>query len=311
MSDLRLSPLRLEDHAQAASIIHRALVAYYETHLNQGYRFGSQAEPFEIFPNLYEALDPGESIAAYDSTTQQLLGVCFVHERETHFSLGIVATDPTIAQTGIARQMVSAAIQRADEANKPLRLVSSLMTLSSFSLYTKLGFVPQQIFQDLLFTIPEDGLTVAEPAQTRSVREATTTDVSRLADYEFELTGIRREKDFQFFLYPKVGAWKVWIKEDSAGKIEGFLVVSLNETVPIMGPGAVNDTQSALALLFVAMNDLKGKTYVLLAPADAPELIQHLYAWGGKNIELHVSQYRGSGEFKKRIVFPTFLPESA
>ena len=51
----------------------------------------------------------------------------------------------------MARAMLEDVFQVADAAGLPVRLVSSLMNLDSFSLYTKMGFVPGTVFQDLQF----------------------------------------------------------------------------------------------------------------------------------------------------------------
>lgn len=44
----------------------------------------------------------------------RLVGICFAHPRETHHSIGIVATDPDVAGRGVARLMVEEALRRAD-----------------------------------------------------------------------------------------------------------------------------------------------------------------------------------------------------
>ena len=59
--------------------------------------------------------------------------------------------------------MMQVAIERAQAAGQPLRLVSSLLNLDSFSLYNRLGFVPHMMFQDLLLDIPGDGMTAPPP----------------------------------------------------------------------------------------------------------------------------------------------------
>lgn len=306
-----LSTLLPSDHAATASLLHTSLVTWYETHLRQGARFGDSSEPFLLIPDVYAALDPDQSIAARDNANGSLLGVCFVHPRETHDSIGIVATAPEAAGRGIARAMVTEAIRRANAAQKPLRLVSSLLNLDSFSLYTRLGFVPGAVFQDLLFTIPETGLATPAPEGTHRIRLARPDDASALADFELSLQGIRREQDYRFFIENRIGQWRTHISEDSHGQIDGFLVTSLNSAMPMLGPGVVNTESTAAALIWTALNALAGKSYVLLAPANATTLIRTLYSWGGRNVELHIAQSLGPAPIPQGLSFPTFLPESA
>ena len=86
-----LATLTAADAEATAHLLHRALVNWYQTRLGQGARFGDSHEPFRLFPEVYEALDPGEGLTARDAETNTLLGVCFTHERDTHLGIGIVA----------------------------------------------------------------------------------------------------------------------------------------------------------------------------------------------------------------------------
>jgi len=45
-------------------------------------------------------------------------------------------------------------------------------------------------------------------------------------------------------------------------------------------------------------------------PVSTTELVQTVYAWGVRNIELHVAQCLGPIAKARGISFPTFLPES-
>lgn len=306
-----LTPLLPSDHPATATLLHTSLVTWYETNLRQGARFGDSPDPFLLFPDAYAALDPNQAIAARDTESGLLLGVCFVHPRETHHAIGIVATSPEAAGRGIAKAMVTEAIRSATAAGLPLRLVSSLLNLDSFSLYTRLGFVPGPVFQDLLFNIPTTGLTASAPIGIDRIRLALPHEAPALADFEYALQGIRREQDYRFFLENHVGQWRVHISEDDAGQINGFLVTSLNPAVPMLGPGVVASESTALPLIWTALNALPGQSYVLLAPATAPTLIRNLYTWGGRNIELHIAQSHGPTPPARGLTFPTFLPESA
>ncbi|TLD68719.1 GNAT family N-acetyltransferase [Phragmitibacter flavus] len=305
------STVRSDEHPAIAALLHGSLVHWYESKLRQGYRFGDSPDPFLIFPQVYEALDPGEAMVAREKEGGQILGVCFVHRRETHFAVGIVATLPDAGARGVARAMMQEAIKRAEAEGKPVRLVSSLLNLDSYSLYTKMGFVPRTIFQDLMMAVPEGGMTVQAPQGVDRVRVARADEASALADFEASLQGIRREKDYAFFLEDRVGLWKVWVSEGGDGRINGVLVVSLNAAMPMLGPGVAGDEAAALAMIWTALNELGGKSYVLLAPAAAAGLVRTLYGWGARNIELHVAQAYGDTPEGSGIVFPTFLPESA
>ena len=286
-------------------------MAWYEARLRQGARFGVSSEPFLLFPAVYEALDPGEAVGAFGGGGA-LWGVCFIHERETHFALGIVATDPDCAGRGVARAMVEVAIERAREARKPLRLVSSLLNLDSFSLYTRLGFRPHTVYQDLQFNVPSGGLSCGIPESAARVRLARPEEAARIADLELELQGIRREKDYRFFLENRVGDWRVWVcEEGAAGNLSGVLVSSGHPHWGMLGPGVARNEAAALGLIWTALDKRRGRETVLLAPSAEAGLVRTLYAWGGRNIELHTAQVLGLLPPATGLAFPSFLPESA
>lgn len=307
-----LTTLTASDHEDVAKLIHRSLAYWYESRLGQGARFGDRAEPFLLFPQVYEALDPGEGLAVRDSVNNDLLGVCFTHDRETHLSIGIVATSPDAAGRGVAKLMMEAALKKATIAGKPARLVSSLLNLDSFSLYTRMGFVPGVMFQDIQFHVPESGLIIPAPAGAEHVREVRVDEAAKLAEFEHRLQGIRREKDYTFMLRNEVGDWKLLGLENEKQEWLGHMAMSVHPSFCMIGPGLVVDTSSALALIWRALNEQRGKSPVILVPTSVTELVKTLYRWGGRNVELHVAQ---STEPQlpegKGISFPTFLPESA
>jgi GNAT superfamily N-acetyltransferase len=306
-----LSSITPADHESIAKLLHRSLVHWYETRLNQGARFGDSPAPFLLFPEVYEALDPEQALIAREDTTGDLLGVCFAHERETHLAIGIVATAPEATGRGIARQLMEVILQRAQQAGKPARLVSSLLNLDSFSLYNRLGFVPGTLFQDLLISVPASGLPGPPPVGIDQVRAAAADEAGRIADLEYSLQHIRREKDFAFFLANQVGAWRVLVAESAPSSLTGYLAMSTHPSFTMIGPGVAIDEPTAAALLWRALDSLRGQTLVFLLPSAATQLVRTAYSWGARNVELHVAQSTAPFPATSGIVFPTFMPETA
>ena len=308
---ISFGPLSAADHETVARLLHRSLVQWYESRLRQGAKFGDSHEPFLLFPEVYEAIDSGEAVTARDTQTGEVLGVCFSHERETHLAIGIVATAPEAGGRGIAKQMMATVLEKARNLGKPARLVSSLLNLDSFSLYTRLGFVPGAIFQDMLITVPESGMTSPAPTGSARVREARSGEASRIADFEQSQQGIRREKDFAFFLQNKVGSWRVLVSECEDDSLNGYLGMSTHPSFSMIGPGVAADEETAAALLWSALDGQRGKTLVFLMPCAAANLVRTAYSWGARNVELHVAQSTAPVVGAKGVVFPTFMPETA
>lgn len=309
---LEIRPLRPSDHEVAAQLIHRSLVHWYETRLGQGARFGTSHEGFRLFPEVYEALDPGEAVAAFDRASGELLGVCFVHPRPTHVSVGIVSVAPQAQSRGVARAMLAPVIASARSSGRPVRLVSSLLNLDSFSLYSRLGFVPHTIYQDLCLSVPAPGLAHPPPAGADRVgRVQGSAAAPALAEFEHAFQGIRREQDFRLFLENRVGDWRVWRHEGDEKGPGGFLVASHHPACTMLGPGVARDESAAAALLWRALDAMRGMSPVFLVPSQAHGLVRQCYSWGARNVELHAAQIIGQLPPARGIAFPTFLPESA
>lgn len=305
------SPLRAADFDPVARLLHRSLAHWYESHLRQGARYGSDYRPFLLFPEVYEALDPGQCVVARDSQSGEAVGVCFSHERETHLAVGIVVTAPEAGGQGVARRMMETVLEKARDRGKPARLVSSLLNLDSFSLYTRLGFVPGAIFQDMVMAVPETGLAAPEPPGVSRVRQARSGEADWIADFEHSLQGVRRAKDYEFFLQNRVGSWRVLVAEQGDGALNGVLAMSMHPSFSMIGPGVAADEETAAALLWQALDGYRGRSILFLVPCAAAQLVRTAYNWGARNTELHVHQSTGPVAVSGGIVFPSFMPETA
>ncbi len=299
---MTLAHLQPDQRDEVARLVHAALNSWYRTNLNDD-RFGHEWEPFRVFTEIYETMDPGCCLIARDESGG-LIGSIFYHPRETHIGIGIVTTHPAAGRRGVAKAMLQEIIRRAD--GKPLRLVSSAMNLDSFSLYTKLGFVPHATFQDLSLSVPESGL----PAAPANVRPATPADTAAMAGLEFRLNGIRRESDYRFFLNNAGNHWRSLVVERN-GNIVGFLNACVHPASRLLGPGVSEDAGTMCQLVHAMLDShFRGLSVVWLAPVNCTPLIEQAYRWGARNIEIHLASTRGECPPLGGITIPTFMPES-
>ena len=188
---MEVRELREEEWGELAELIFRSTNEWYERNLNRGCFGGDDPSICRIFPEVYEALDPGCCLVA--EVDGKLAGSCFYHPRETHVSLGIMNVSPGAGGKGAAGKLLGEIIRRAE--GKPVRLVSSAMNLDSYSLYTRAGFRPTAVYQDMFFP---DGKALP-PASDR-VRLVEREDIPTLVALEEELAGIRRGRDFEHFV---------------------------------------------------------------------------------------------------------------
>ena len=302
-SAMKLLRLQTHQYDDLARLLHSSLDVWHRTRLNTD-RFGSDWRPFRPMVEIYEALDPGCCVVAMDDGGP-LLGAAFFHPRETHVGVGIVSVSPTAFGRGVARAMMQEIIRAA--AGMPLRLVSNAMNLDSFSLYTRLGFVPQMLLQSMTMQVPEEGW----PGMGTRVRPATAADVGAIADLEFRLNGIRKEKDYRFFVDNHADFWRLAVIEKSDGQLAGFLAASVLPAEIMLGQGVAEDEETMRELMFGLMDQsFRGKKVAFILPSKATLLVQQAYAWGGRNREINVLSVLGTAPPVTGVTLATFLPES-
>jgi len=211
---------------------------------------------------------------------------------------------------GVARELLKYITDIADEAGKSVRLVSSAQNLDSFSLYTRAGFVPRCTYQDMYLAVPENGLTAPALLRSAQVRAARMADVPAMVALERNMSGIERDKDFRYFIANTTGIWGMSVLCATDGSIDGFLGSVCHPGSTMLGPGVARDETTAAALIWHALNRLRGHKPVWLVPCHYGDLIQTLYCWGARNCELHLAQIRGPAQAFAGVTMPTFMPET-
>lgn len=298
-----------KDWDEISALIYHSTNAWYRT--NRGHDiFTGEPEVARLFCEVYEDLDPGRCILAVEEESGRIAGSCFYHPRETHVSLGIMNAHPDFAGMGIARRLLAYILELARGQGKEVRLVSSAMNLDSFSLYNRAGFLPFAVYQDMILDVPAEGIQVEFPNGKR-IREACLGDVPALVELEFEVAGLKRGSDFEYFIRNAKGYWHMSVIESGGGRLEGFLASICHPASCLLGPGCMRSDEDAVALIQTELNARKGKTMVWLVPSDRPDIIKAMYALKAKNCELHLGQSTGVVAAAKGVSMPTFMPETA
>ncbi|MCB1233931.1 MAG: GNAT family N-acetyltransferase [Verrucomicrobiae bacterium] len=303
--------MKKADRPEVANLIYLSTNTWYRARLGHAI-FSGGPEVCELFCEVYEGLDPGFCLLAEHSKTGIIAGSCFYHPRETHVSLGIMNVHPNYFGNGVARLLLRRIAEYAREEGLPLRLVSSALNLDSFSLYTREGFVPTALYQDMFLEVPESGLDpAAHGIDASRVREATLDDITDIGAVEFEVCGISRERDYRHFIENEAGIWTVLVSPSRTGAdLDGYLVSVRHPGCNMIGPGAARDADTAAALIVSQLNRNAGRRPVFLVPADNRELVAKMYALGARNCELHFSQVLGESQPVRGVVMPTFMPET-
>jgi ribosomal protein S18 acetylase RimI-like enzyme len=215
---------------------------------------------------------------------------------------------PACFGRGVASRLLRFVTDFAAREQKPVRLVSSAMNLDSFSLYSRAGFVPRAVFADMV--VPAERVAGIECADLHRVRPATMMDVSFIAGLEERVSGIRREKDWRFFVENRQGVWHTLVFEGVDGAIEGVLGSVNHPGSQMLGPGVMRSAGAAAALVAAQLKHHAGRSPVFLVPLNEASLVGTLYGWGAKNVELHLLQVLGAYRDAEGVVMPTFMPET-
>ena len=310
MANFSLRTMLQNDWDETAKLIRASLNVWYQK--NRGFELvPGPWETMLVFPRVYEALDPGCCVLAVDNESGRIAGSCFYHPRPTHVALGIMNVHPDFFGHRVSPLLLRYVIDFARSRKLPLRLVSSLMNLDSFSLYNKAGFKPIQIFQDMILEVPQGGIPYEVPSGW-TLRDMVADDVPAVAALERELCGVDREHDFRFFVENRDSIWGASVLFGPDGKLEGFLVSVCDPGSNMLGPGVVRTESAGRLLILRELNRYRGRKPVWLVPSDRSELLAEMYALGAKNCEIHVSQILdGNPNPLSGIVFPTFMPETA
>ena len=283
------------DRDAIALLIHHSTNDYYRS-IGRDAIFVGPPEDAAVFVDVYDAIGPDYGLVFEQDG--ELLGSCFVHPRETHVSLGIMNVAAAAQGKGVARQLLARIVK--DAGSRPVRLVSSCFNLDSYSLYSRAGFQPRGVVQDVLFAIPPIG--PPPHASSLAVRDATPEDLPMIAEHVLVQTGLDRTADYAMML-DAGPEWTVLLTDG------GVLASCNTPAVKMIGPGAATDEAVMTTLLHAQLERLAGKTVVALVPSDARSLLAAAYDWGGRNVELHVVQSNAALPPARGVELGTFLPE--
>lgn len=307
MLDLR--SMSEADFDSVAELIHLSTNSWYREKLGRS-AFSGKPKDCRLFCEVYEELDSGCGLVIQNSDTEQIVGSCFYHPRETHISLGIMNVHPSYFGEGIAGRLLRAVIEESESRDLPLRLVSSALNLDSFSLYSRYGFSPHAIYQDMILKVPAKGIASTVKTDLPRVREATPLDLVAMGRLEFEISGISRERDYCYFLENESELWDTQVSLDEDDNVTGFLVSIDHPASRMIGSGVCQTEEAAEALLRSHLERFRGKEVVFLVPTSASKLVAAAYEMGARNCEIHFGQSRGEAQPVSGVVIPTFLPES-
>ncbi len=305
-----LRPLKDDDISEYSSLLHHSFNTWYFKHGWGKDYFGCKPQDTAIFYDIYNDLNPGCSVAAFSKDTGQMMGACFYHPREHHVSLGIMAVHPDFGEQGVGRALVDHILKYTQDNNyTSCRLVGSAMNMNSFSLYNRAGFVPRQTYQDMVFTLAQEGIAF-NAAGGDCMRDASFDDMAAMGELEMEVSGIKREMDYRYAIKNPRGVLHASVYENSQGGIDGFMISVKHPALNMLGPCEARTEDVAIALIGKELEHFRGTWGLISIPMEKRKMIEQMYAWGAINVETHLKQVWGEFKPFQGISIPSFLPET-
>ncbi|MCM8542351.1 MAG: GNAT family N-acetyltransferase [Lentisphaeraceae bacterium] len=302
----KLRTMKPNEWDEVGQLIFTATNTWYEQN-GKAAVFNCSPGDLSFFCKTYEDLDPDCCLVI--EINGKISASCFYHPRPTHYSLGIMCVHPDYYGRGLARKLLTKIISLSKKAVKPLNLISSAQNIDSFSLYNKAGFVPLDVYLDMILPVPNSGFEFSEE-QLSGIRPATFKDIPAMVLLEKEIHGQDHGKDLQYIINGSSVHWNCHVLEKD-GNIQGFLCSVNHSSSKIIGLGAIYDSSDTLRLIKSHLNYFKGHSPLLLIPAREKLLVQELLKMKARNIELHITQVLSDTQATpvNGLTIPTFLPE--
>jgi len=246
----------------------------------------------------YLQLEPQECFVAVEGG--QVVGSGFIHLRGDTAGIGPITVDPVCQSTGVGRAIMMAVIQAGQQCPS-LRLVQDAFNPTSFSLYSKLGFVSH----GTVVGLAGQGLAPTGHARGITVRDMTAEDIAGVITLDTALTGITRPQDLQFFLGrpPQLIAY-------SDGKLVGYVCLLRTGAGAFLGPAAATDPAVLRALIARALESEQGKALRMRLPGRHAGLLCDLLKMGFHVEVLENYMVRGPWQTPQGIDLLALFPEA-
>jgi len=216
----------------------------------------------------------------------RLVGSGFAHVRADKASIGPVTVAPEAQGSGAGRAIMERLLEETRECSS-VRLIQDAFNNVSFSLYSKLGFVPREVVARFVAESPRP----KAPESSLVVRDMTTADLDSVAALDERKTGMRRRPDFALLL--SLGSQLVCERD---GCLTGFLCRVPADGECMLGPGAAETIDDLRALLCAAVRVPGPARVRFWVTARQDELVR--YAFDAGFLISSLSTYMVKGEWQ-------------
>lgn len=263
------------------------------------------------FPPPFPSIEAGRHLAAlyavYSETqglvaerNGRIVGSGFVHVRGDKAGIGPVTVDPEAQGSGAGRAIMYRLLEES-RACSSVRLTQDAFNNVSFSLYSKLGFVPRDVVLALAAQEPRPQAVANEG----KVRLMTAADLDGVAVLDTRVTGLARRCDLDLLL-----GFGPHLVCERANRIVGYLCRLSIGDVSYLGPAAAEEPDDLKSLLYHAAQMPGRRAARIGLHASQPELVQYAMESGYAVVNLSTYMVRGDWQPPNGVCAIAHFPEA-
>jgi predicted N-acetyltransferase YhbS len=263
------------------------------------------------FPPPFPSVEAGRQLTAlyavYSETqgfvaerNGRIVGSAFLNVRGDKAGIGPVTVDPRAQGSGAGRALMHRLLEESRHCSS-VRLTQDAFNNVSFSLYSKLGFVPRDVLAALAAEDPQP-----QPVpDAGKVRPVTAADLDEVAALDTRVTGLARRGDLGLLL--GLGSHLVCQRGD---RIVGYLCRVPLEGVDYLGPAAAEEPDDLKGLLYHAAQIPGPRAARIGLYASQPELVHYAMESGYTVFSLGTYMVRGDWEPPNGVCAIAQFPET-
>jgi len=230
----------------------------------------------------------------------RIVGSGFLHVRGDKAGIGPVTVDPTAQGSGAGRAIMYRLLEESRRCSS-VRLTQDAFNNVSFSLYSKLGFVPRDVLPALAAEDPRP-----QPvANAAKVRLMTAADLDEVAALDTRVTGLARRCDFDLLL-----GFGPHLVCERADRIVGYLCRLALDGVNYLGPAAAEEPDDLKGLMYHVAQMPGARAARIGLHASQPEVVQYAMESGYTVANLSTYMVRGDWQPPNGVCAIAHFPEA-
>jgi GNAT superfamily N-acetyltransferase len=230
----------------------------------------------------------------------RIVGSGFLHVRGDRAGIGPVTVDASAQGSGAGRAIMYRLLEESRQCSS-VRLTQDAFNNVSFSLYSKLGFVPR----DVLLPLAAEDPRPQPMANAAKVRLMTADDLDEVAALDTRVTGWARRCDFDLLL-----GFGPHLVCERAGRMVGYLCRMALDGVDYLGPAAAEEPDDLKSLLYQAAQMPGARAARISLHASQPELVQYAMDSGYAVTHLSIYMVRGDWQPPNGVCAIAHFPEA-